>query len=184
MTENNWIYYDVSPKSEEKAIEIRKSRDKLYKNIFDEEESDLRWVGDLGEIWFNSWLKTNGISDFEWHLDNAAGKPDFTINNIRIDIKTVKRKVPPKAFYTAQITSRHQTHPIDELFFMSYEYQIRRLWFLGGIKLKDFIAKAKFYKEGDDVHSNYKIRKGHEIFNAEIALLESPDRWIKNLIQI
>jgi hypothetical protein len=104
-------------------------------------------LGDLGEIWFNSWIKGCGISDFKWHKDNAAGKSDFTINDIRIDIKTVKRKVPPQPSYTAQITSRHQPHPIDDLFFMSYEYKIRRLWFLGGIKLQDFVAKAKFIKK-------------------------------------
>lgn len=181
MSEQNWIYFDVSIESERKAIKIRESRDKLYGNIYDEKESDLRWVGDLGEIWFNNWIKECGITDFKWHQDNAAGKPDFTINDIRIDIKTVKRQGPPKPFYTAQITSRHKTHPIDELFFMSYEYKIRRLWFLGGIKLKEFISKAKYYKEGDIIHSNYIIRKGHEIFNAEISLLEPPNSWIKNL---
>jgi len=37
-----------------------------------------------------------------WVLDDAAGQPDFvTALNIRIGVKTVKRKVPPREDYTA-----------------------------------------------------------------------------------
>lgn len=182
MGESNWIYYDVTAAWEDKAKEIRAIRDGLYDNIYEEEETDLRWVGDLGEICFNDWIKRKGMKGFQWHRDNAAGKPDFTINNIRIDIKTVKRKVPPIPSYTAQITAQHRTHPIDELFFMSYEYLIKRLWFLGGIKLSDFIAQAKYYKGGEFVHSNYQVRPGHEIFNAEISILTPPYNWLGNTL--
>lgn len=42
---------------------------------------------------FNNWLKRNGVIGLSWYFDNAAGKPDFTINEVRVDVKTVKRKV-------------------------------------------------------------------------------------------
>lgn len=112
----SWIMILVSPEWEQHAQTIRKKRDELYGNIFTEEESDQRWVGDLGEICFNHRLKQNGLTGFEWHLNNATGKPVFTIGQIRIDVKTVKRKVPPRPDYTAQITARHKDHPIDQLF--------------------------------------------------------------------
>ncbi len=81
-----------------------------------EADTDLRWVGDLGEICFNIWLKKNNTINFKWHLDNVAEKPDFTIGDKRVDIKSVKRKVAPRSIYTAQITARHSEYLIDELF--------------------------------------------------------------------
>lgn len=165
----------------QKAISIREQRDKLYGNIFEEVSGDLRWVGDLGEICFNQWLKQNGVLGFTWYLDNAAGKPDFVLYGKRVDVKTVKRKVPPRPDYTAQITARHKSYPIDELFFLSYEYSINKMWLLGGIDKPSFLKKAFYYKEGDRVHGDYTIRKGHEIYNAPINLLINPTAWISQL---
>jgi hypothetical protein len=36
-------------------------------------------------------FRGKGLKDFAWHLDNAAGKPDFTLHGRKIDVKTVKR---------------------------------------------------------------------------------------------
>lgn len=174
-----FLYFNITAEQEQKAQEIRKKRDEQYGNIYNEEDSDLRWVGDLGEICFNAWLKNNNIQEFSWHLNNAAGKPDFTIGTKRIDVKTVKRIVPPQKNYTAQITARHKDFPIDELFFCSYEYQKKRMWFLGGISKKEFLEKSIYYQEGDKVHNNYTIRRNHEIYNAEISILQEPTIWIK-----
>jgi hypothetical protein len=178
MMPNKMITYQVLPSWEERAMDIRQKRDAQYPNIYLEEPTDMRWVGDLGEIVFNHWMKEEGIGGFEWHLDNAAGKPDFTVNGIRIDVKTVKRKVPPEPHYTAQITARHISHPIDELFFLSYEFLKKKMWLLGGAKMSAFIQFARYYGEGEYVHKDYQIRKGHEIYNGEISLLESPESWI------
>lgn len=177
----SFLFFDVTDEQITKAEKIRKSRDEQYGNIYQEVDSDLRWVGDLGEICFNSWLKTNGINEFIWHIDNAAGKPDFTINGIKIDVKTVKRKVPPRMDYTAQITARHKETPTDELFFLSYEFQKKRIWFLGGISKNVFLSKATYYKAGDIVHSNYTIREGHEIYNLPIEILIPSEKWLKSL---
>jgi hypothetical protein len=179
--DQKWVQIAVPLAWEEKAQHIRKERDTLYGNIFIEEDSDLRWVGDLGEICFNDWLKNNGFAGFQWHLDNAAGKPDFTVGTTRIDVKTVKRKVAPRPEYTAQITARHKDHPIDELFFLSYEFQQKKLWLLGGISMAAFLEQATYYGEWDKVHDNYIIRQGHEIHNAPISILTAPDEWLERL---
>ena len=178
-----FLSFSISEKLINSAKAIREKRDAQYGNIFLEFETDLRWVGDLGEICFNWWLKQNQINQFHWHLDNAAGKPDFTVNGKRIDVKTVKRKVPPQPHYTAQITGRHKDSSIQELFFCSYEYQINRMWFLGGISKVKFLESAIYYKAGDQVHSNYSIREGHEIYNTKIEFLTEPNRWIEELIK-
>lgn len=178
------ISFDVPKEYIEKALKVRKLRDEQYGNIYEEADTDLRWVGDLGEIMFNHWVKKSGLQDILWHKDNAAGKPDFTIKNIQIDIKTVKRKVPPMQDYTAQITARHKFYPIDELFFCSYQFQIKKMWFLGGISKDAFINNAIYFKGGEKVHSNYTIRPGHEIYNAPISILTTPEKWIEKLHSI
>ncbi|MFC4160727.1 hypothetical protein [Chitinimonas lacunae] len=43
-------------------------RNRQYGNIYAEAATDERWVGDLGEMVFNSWLKHEGIQGFEWVL--------------------------------------------------------------------------------------------------------------------
>jgi hypothetical protein len=179
---NLWPVYIVPDTWEAQAKQIREKRDQLYGNIYDEADTDMRWVGDLGEICFNYWLRENGLKGFAWHEDNAAGKPDFTLAGKRIDVKTVKRKVPPKPEYTAQITAKHKDHPIDQLFFMSYEYEVRKLWLLGGISLYHFLKNARFYGSGEWVHRKYQIRPGHEIFNISISVLDNPAFWLQKVI--
>jgi hypothetical protein len=182
MNENDWIVFDVPDEWEQEAQRIREMRDKLYENIYLEESTDLRWVGDLGEICFHKWIDLIKVKSFDWHIDNAAGKPDFTINKVQIDVKTVKRKVPPKLNYTAQITAKHKNYPINELFFMSYEHLKKRIWLLGGIQKDEFLKFARFYGEGEQVHPSYYIRKGHEIYNAAISTLQPPRNWIERIV--
>jgi hypothetical protein len=182
----SWIEIEITDKMIEKAKKIREMRDKIYGNIFEEKSTDIRWCGDLGEICFNNWIKTNGILKFDWILENAAGKGDFKIKKTGIDVKTVKRKAKPRNNYTAQITAKHKDTPVDDLFFMCYEYDDLvggngKMWLLGGCSKNHFINNAKYYSEGDYVHKNYQIRKGHEIYNAEFNVLNSPNNWLKSI---
>jgi hypothetical protein len=175
-----FISIPVTEDIENKAKQIRLKRDSIYKNIYKEENSDIRWIGEVGEICFNNWLQQNLKINFEWITENVVKKPDFIINNIGIGVKTVKRQVPPQLHYTAQITAKHLfDEPSQGLFFISYEFQIKKLWLLGGISKIHFIKNAKYYGEGECVHQNYKIRKGHEIYNIDISKLIPPDKWIE-----
>lgn len=174
-----WISLVIAPEYEARAKRMRADRDRQYGNIYPEAATDERWVGDLGEIAFNSWLNHEGVQGFEWVLDDAAGKPDFvTARKLRIGVKTVKRQVPPRAGYTAQITARHAKEPIDHYFFMTYEIAQRRMWLLGGIEQGSFLQKSRYYAAGEWVHADYQIRQGHEIYNIEINKLVPPKRWL------
>jgi hypothetical protein len=177
-----WISLLIAPKYEELAKQMRAERDCQYGNIYAEAVTDERWVGDLGEMVFNSWFKHEKIKGYEWVLDDAAGAPDFvTALNIRIGVKTVKRKVPPREGYTAQITARHAEEPIDQFFFMTYEIDKRRMWLLGGIDRDRFLKEARYYEAGEWVHPKYQIRQGHEIYNIEIAKLIRPKFWLEQV---
>lgn len=174
-----WISVLIAPAHEERARRMRAGRDRRYGNIYAEAATDERWVGDLGEMVFKSWLRHEGIRDFTWVLDDAAGQPDFvTAANTRIGVKTVKRQVPPRDDFTAQITARHANEPIDQFFFMSYEIAAHRMWLLGGIDRERFLREARHYGAGEWVHANYQIRPGHEIHNIEITRLIAPRIWL------
>ncbi len=72
-----FLFFDLNETWAKKAEAIRKKRDEQYGNIYEEAQTDVRWVGDLGETCFNAWIKTKGEKDFVYHLDNAAADPNF-----------------------------------------------------------------------------------------------------------
>jgi len=179
---NGWISVPTAPRFVMWAKTIRAERDQQYGNIYRETETDERWVGDLGEIVFKSWLNHVGIAGFQWITDNAAGNPDFIMPpDTKVGVKTVKRKVPPRAGYTAQVTAQHANEPIDYFFFMSYEITKAKMWLLGGISKEDFLHHAVYYPAGARVHANYQIREGHEIYNVDIDRLTPPKEWIDHI---
>lgn len=51
----------IGPEYEERAKQIRAERDRQYGNIYVEAATNKRWVGDLGEMVFNSWLRHESI---------------------------------------------------------------------------------------------------------------------------
>jgi hypothetical protein len=177
-----WISVDISEANERWAKAKRAERDRQYGNIYREAATDERWVGDLGELVFDKWLKHHQVEGYDWILEGAAGAPDFRLaSGIRIGVKTVKRKGPPLEGYTAQITARHTKEPIEHFFFMSYEIAKRRMWLLGGIHKQGFLEGAVYVPAGSQVHANYTIREGHEIYNIDIGKLLPPREWLGSL---
>lgn len=177
----NFIVLDVDQATEEQAKKIRAERDEKYGNIFMEAPSDMRWVGEIGEIVFKRWANSFPGISARWITDKVAGQPDFEINGFTVDVKTVKRKDAVKPHYTAQVTARHAKHRVDFYFFASYELPRRRLWLLGGISQENFIERARYHGPGDKVHANYTVRPGHEIYNIAISKLEPPQYWLEAL---
>jgi hypothetical protein len=178
-----WISLPVEPRYERIAQQIRQERDRRYANIFEEHSTDLRWVGDLGEMVFKSWLKVNYVEGFQWVLEDVSNQPDFVLScGHRIGVKTVKRKGAPKPHYEAGMTSRHMNEPVDSFFFLSYDFAARQMWLIGGISSQAFTEQSRHFGAGDYVHPNYCIRQGHEINNIEMAKLEAPCDWLLGVL--
>lgn len=184
QTDEGWLTTEVSDRIVAEAQRIRAKRDEKYGNIYEERESDERWVGEVGEICFYKWLQQSEIDDFEWFLENAAGRPDFRVGLSDVGMKTVKRQVPFQTHYTAQVTAEHvEEEPVDHFFFASYEEPESKLWMIGGIEREEFRKNAQYYGAGEEVHPNYTIRPGHEIYNTESEQLYLPLSWIKNIVK-
>lgn len=180
-----WLSIDLKEGAEDWAKQFREERDKRYGNIFSEEETDRRWTGDLGERVFDRWLRHHRVQGYQWIQEGAAGAPDFILpDGTRVGVKTVKRKVPPALGFTAQITARHADEPTTQFFFLSYEFRIRRMWLLGGIYKPTFLEQAIYYPPGSQVHRNYTIREGHEIYNIGIDKLTTPMLWLQKVLGV
>lgn len=176
-----WITFSISEAREVEARAMRAERDERYDNIFDEHTTDEHWVGELGELVFDHWLKLHKIRA-EWITSDAAGRPDFILEGgAKVGVKTVKRQVPPRADYTAQVTARHAAEDVDHFAFMSYEIEKRRMWLLGGMAREPFKDHARYYAAGERVHPNYQIRPGHEIYNIALNRLIAPDMWLRSV---
>ena len=162
-----------------RAKEIRARRDAIYGNVYREADTDLRWVGDLGEMAMAEWLESEKLP-FEWLTDDegAAGAHDFKVGGWRIGVKTVKRKVPVRPDYTAQITERHVAEPSDGYFFLTYHVPSGAMWMLGAIGKDRFLRDATRYGPGEWVHPKYRVRGDHAIRNIGISALTSPVAWL------
>jgi hypothetical protein len=174
-----FYHTDVSDENIALARQMRAERDRLYGNLFEPVGEDMRWVGDLGEIYFNEWIR--GMTDLqvEWIRENVAGKPDFKTGTRTTDVKTVKRQVEPRLDYTAQISAEHAREKVDYFFFTCYHFACRRIYMLGGIEKGRFLELARYYEEGERVHENYVAP--HPIYNIGIDQLLPPEQWVRTV---
>ena len=179
---SGWILISVAPEQEKEAQQLRARRDQLYRNIYREKSTDMRWLGELAEMVFDQWITTEGLNGYEWIVDRPVGQPDFILpNNCRVGIKAVKRKAPPRKDYTAQITASHRDEPVDQFFFMTYVPNQRRMWLFGGIERARFVNEAKYFGPGEWVHPYYQVAADHEILNIETTKLVLPKAWLRDV---
>lgn len=176
----SFIKYGVTKNDVACAKEIRAARDAIFGNIYEERETDARWVGDLGELVTDRWLNENA-APHDWFRERPINRPDFMICGRSIGVKTVKRKVSPRPTYTCQITGKHAQEPVEWFLFLSYETPRGIMWILGAQKRDAFIASARFHGPGAKVHENYTVRPGHSIYNGEISGLTTPGEWLHSL---
>ena len=180
-TPEGWLIVPVTPGVIRRAQAMRARRDARYANVYEEEDTDLRWVGEVGEICLYRWLREHAPGAGRWIRAEAAGRPDFVVHGHTVGMKTVKRQVPFRRGYTAQITGRHAREPVEHFFFASYEEPRQRLWLLGGISRSDFLEHARHYGPGERVHARYVVREGHEIYNVDVRHLTPPEAWLRML---
>lgn len=177
---HGWIECRPCDEMVAKARDLRERRDRLHPNIFAEHATDCKWVGELAELCVCSWLHAEGLSGI-WHQANAVGKSDITCLRQQIGVKAVKRKVPMRPEYTAQISARHAREKSDWFFFCCYEINRGVMVLLGGISPAVFLSEATYLAAGHQVHAKYTIRPGHEIYNAPVAALKGPSPWLESL---
>lgn len=163
------VTFKVTDEMISQALEIRRERDSKYGNIYEEKSTDMRYVGEIGEIIVNNALNMVSREFTQWHTEEVIKQPDFTFCGRTLDVKTVKRQVPIRPWYKAQITAKHADTPMDDILFACYEVPKKELHILGVMEKQEFLKKAQYFGEGEFVHANYQIRKNHEIYAIMIS---------------
>lgn len=178
----NYILLPVHDEDIAAAKRQRIERDALYGNRYRETPGHERWVGDLGELLFERWARQQ-TPDLQYHNElEAAGKADFTLAGRTVGVKTVKRQVGMRPYFTAQVTAAHaDKEPVEQFFFCSFEYPKQRIWLLGGATVPRYLRHATYYGPGEKVHAGYTVPLDHSIYNAPVNILVPPDLWIRTL---
>ena len=174
-----WIVVDVVEEAVRKAKAIRTARSHLYDNP-NSKPSAWFWVGDLGEVYVDRWLRYEGVCDYEWFVNDPVGKPDFQVGPVSVDVKTVKRQRPPHADYSAHVRADQIGHEFDQYFFCCYSISTNEMWLLGGITRPEFLAQARLYHRGEWVHQHYQVPD--ELYNIGLGCLKRPRDWLLNLV--
>ncbi|HQA59189.1 MAG TPA: hypothetical protein PK033_15115 [Acetivibrio sp.] len=76
------------------------------------------------------------------------GGIDFFINDKKVDIKTMTRKVPVKDFYVHNFIGYQKNYEVDYYVFASYNTTNRVLTICGYIGKKEFFEKATYFPKG------------------------------------
>lgn len=163
---SDFLKLPVTTQQIEKAKEMRRRRDAAHRgNVYGVEESDWRWVGELGEIVFSA-LEPKAI----WNnKDRTAGESDFRINGKWIGLKTVKRRVPFRKEFTNCVSPEHAKEPSDYFLFASYEFPAKIMWFIGGCTRDHFLRCAEVVKKGERIHDEMFTR--HDLLNIKTEFL-------------
>ena len=85
----------------------------------------------------------NGKIEDTYNYDVVYGE------NIKVDVKTKERTVPPKEHYNCTVADFNTRQECDEYAFVSVLNDHSTAWYLGKISKEDFYKEAKFYKEGE-----------------------------------
>lgn len=181
---HGWLTTQVDEFALQQAYLMMRNGDAIFpNNLYQEVEGDARWVGFLGEFLFNEWLgQVIEPEDFNWLNDvNGAGRTDFEVFGYGVGVKSVKRSVPMRPTYEAQISTRHANEPSDYYVFGCYETNARVFHILGAIRKQDYLREAVYYGPGEFVHPKYQIRQGHEIYNAPVGILTPCELWLQGI---
>jgi hypothetical protein len=176
---NDWIAWVVPHDLQEQAKRLRQERDRLYPNRIFYGDTFCPWIGDLGEIVLDRWLRRRKVPAV-WFRDEPGGKPDFQIDQATVDIKTVKRQVAPRPEYEAGVDERHLEHG-DYFFFASYEVPTHTMTLLGAMERERLKRVARRFVHGENVHANYPIPEGAVLWNVYIEDLDPPRAWLDSL---
>jgi hypothetical protein len=183
VTMNDIVTFDVSEQLIQQAQTIRQQRDQRYGNIFSESSSDMRWVGEIGELITRDAMNLCNQDATVWLDQDVTSNCDINFCGLGVEVKTVKRKVPMALHYKAQITARHANKAMDQLLFTCYEFPKRKLHILGAMTKEEFLQKAEYFKEGDQVHANYTIRPGHEIYSVMVSEMNPVREFLRSAMR-
>tara|TARA_B100000029_G_scaffold323871_1_gene316252 strand:- start:3116 stop:3646 length:531 start_codon:yes stop_codon:yes gene_type:complete len=152
---SNIVQVDFTDEMVERAIDKSKWLGKINNSIL---KGRGNFAGFLGEEIVADYIQAEIISK-----SKSAERFNYDLikGSQKIEVKSKRRKVPPKDFYDASVaeTSAHQRP--DIYIFTSIQFKNHkpiRAWICGQKDAKEYFQQANFYAEGDiDPSNGWKV---------------------------
>lgn len=180
-------FVNVTDRDIRRAHNMRAQRDGLLtteRMIFTPPVGDVRWIGELGELIFDYWLRDFDVAahEYRWIMNGTdiLTAPDFIVHGVRISIKTVQRVTVPRAEWTCSLAEKHMKQQADEIFWLNYDVPKQRMCLLGGIAKSAFVAAATHHKAGERIHAHYVVHS--PIWSIAISRLTPPREWLRAIL--
>ena len=142
----------VVPLTDEMKVKAKGKSDALGEIRNSIRHGEGNYVGYLGEEAIAAYLGANLMSCEDGEA--KYGHDLILFSGEKAEVKTKKRRVPPRDFYKAAVaeTSRHQRP--DVYIFMSYDELRDEMWVVGQKGYAEFWAKAMYVVSGAEDASN------------------------------
>lgn len=153
LAENGW--HAIHPSDE--AINVAKlerfAKDTHHPNLFEQEEGNDRWVGDLAEAAFAHWLRAWGVPFA--HNGGVDQRPDFIVAGMGVGMKCRTVTTTMHTHYVVNVPDEHMRREVGErtFFFAAYEERPNRLLLLGCMSRERFRAEATRVAAGSEMHA-------------------------------
>lgn len=164
--DNGVIEVDISDDMLEEAITHSEDVFKIKKYAGDSiRKGEGTFYGSLGEIIVRDTLGLEHANTFDY---------DLLLDDIKIEVKTKDRTVPPKLDYEASITRFNPNQDCDGYIFVSLLSRDNipvKGYIMGYISKEDYFSKCRALKKGDfDPRNNWRAKC--DCYNIEYSKIE------------
>ena len=172
-----WLTINVPQEWYEEAHAMRRARDEEFESDLFDGTFDKRAIGDLGEIAVNHWLGLYAPGEFEWLREEPAGKPDFIVYGLGVEVKTQNGNVRWRSKYHVLVNHTQITGPGASFFFCYHEVPDRKIWLLGGISRALYRRSSTFHQAGTTTEDGLYVQDN--CYRASDKYITDPLLWLR-----
>lgn len=146
-----------------------------------------RWLGELGPIAIEQWLRECGVLDADWIRRKHRYSADFTLgeDHAQVRVRTTQRASPTPDYFVG-LNERHAKHPRETNYLVAcFNPRNLRLVIVGGIQLGELWDLSTFRKDGEEIeveHATLKMGYGGGLRDVTIAQLVPPKVWLCDIV--
>jgi hypothetical protein len=177
--QHGWVVKRPREETIARAKALRAERDAQGVPSIFLEQNDHRWVGDLAELGFQSWLMENDLE----HIRHGGVDqlPDFVVGGFGVGLKCRTSTYSMRPDYIVNVPTAHLHRSAETLlFFAAYEVVPNRLVLLGVIGRPRFDAESFDSSKGAALHRG-RPAAAAPCRNVHVHALAPPDQFLRRL---
>lgn len=148
-----------------------------------------RWLGELGPIAIEQWLRGCGVLDAEWIRRKHRYSADFTLgeDHAQVRIRTTQRTAASPDHFVG-LNERHAKHPRETNYLVAcFIPRNLRIVIVGAIQLAELWNLSMVRAEGQEIEvavdsATTTLGYGGELRDVTIAQLVPPKVWLCDIV--